>query len=89
MSTINRKSRVHLVAFAAADHRRCYLAQLGTKRNKRGDIVLDAQFDDDPSLSQPVPYEHALIVQRRMLSEHDVIVRFALNAGDSAELIES
>ncbi len=88
MSIINRKSHVHLIALTAYDGRRCYLAKIGSKRNKRGELVLDAQFDDDPSTSQPMPYEHALIVQRRLLSESDVVVRFALQAGDTAELIQ-
>jgi len=61
--------------------------QLGSKRNKRGDLVLDAHFDDDPGQTQPMSYEFAVIVQRRMLTEHNVIVRFALSAGDTAELI--
>lgn len=89
MSQINRTTRVHLIASAASDNRRCYLAKIGTKRNWRGDLILDYQFDDDPSLSQPMPYEYALVIQRRLLAESDVVVRFALQAGNTAELIEN
>jgi hypothetical protein len=86
MSSIGRSSRVHLVA-TAVNGKRCYLAQLGTKRNKRGELVLNAHFDDDPGQSQPMSYDFAVIVRRRMLTEHNVIVRFTLSAGDSADFI--
>lgn len=86
MSSISAKTKVHLVA-TAVNGKRCYLAQLGTKRNKRGELVLDAQWDDDPGQSQSMPYEFAVITQRRMLDEHNVIVRFTQSAGDSADFI--
>jgi len=87
MSTINRNSLVHLVA-TATNGKRCYVTQLGTKRNSRGELVLDAQFDDDASNSQSMPYEHALIVKRRMRDEHNVFVRFTQSAGDLADFID-
>jgi hypothetical protein len=87
MSRIAANSRVHLVATATND-KRCYLAKLGTKRNKRGELVLDAQFDDDAHQSQSLPYENAVIVKRRLRDEHNIIVGVSQSAGDSAELLE-
>lgn len=87
MSTINKNSLVHLVA-TAINGNRCYITQLGTKRNSRGELVLDAQFDDDASRSQPMPYEHALIVKRRLRDEHNVFIRFAQVAGDLADFVD-
>jgi hypothetical protein len=78
---------VHLLA-TATNGSRCYLAHVGTKRNVRGKLVLDARWDDDPSMSRSMSYENALIVKRRMLAEHNVTVNFSHSAGDTAQLID-
>jgi hypothetical protein len=83
---ISASTRVHLVAFT--QNGKCWLSKVATGRNKRGDIVLTPTWDDDPSQSQSVPFEHALIFQRRLKEESNVTVRFALSAGESADLIE-
>ena len=87
MSTIDKNTRVHLVAFTQG-YRRCWLSKVATGRNKRGDLVLTPTWDDDPAQSQPMSYEHAIIFQRRLREESGVIARFALSAGESADLIE-
>jgi hypothetical protein len=67
MNTISASTRIHLVA-TATNGKRCYLSRVSTKRNSRGELVLDAGWDDEPSMSQPMPYEQALIFKRRMLA---------------------
>jgi hypothetical protein len=83
---ISASTRVHLVAFS--QNGKCWMSKVATGRNKRGDLILIPTWDDDPSQSQSVPFEHALIFQRRLKEESNVTVRFALSAGESADLIE-
>jgi hypothetical protein len=83
---ISASTRVHLVAFT--HNGKCWLSKVATGRNKRGDIVLIPTWDDDPTQSQSVPLEHALIFRRRLKEESNVTVRFALSAGESADFIE-
>ena len=87
MNTIGVATRVHLIATSTTGNR-CYLASVTTQRNKFGELILDARWDDDPSMSKPMTYEQAVIFKRRMQAEHNVAVKFAHAAGDAAELID-
>jgi|HubBroStandDraft_2_1064218.scaffolds.fasta_scaffold02321_2 hypothetical protein len=84
---IGKNSRIHIVAIDGAG-KRLYLNTPATKRNNRGELVLWPVWSDEPAYSRPLSYEHALIVKRRMAEEHKIHVHFALQAGDTAELIE-
>jgi hypothetical protein len=87
MSSISRKSRVHIIRIDNNGQRR-YLHKPDTTRNARGEIVLWPVWSTQDSDSNPLPYEHAVIFKRRMRDEHNVIVRFAQSAGDAVDLIE-
>ena len=84
---ISASTRVHLVAFTQGG-KKCWLSKVATGRNKRGDLVLTPTWDDDSSQSQSLPFEHALIFQRRLKEESNVVVRFTLSAGESADFVE-
>jgi hypothetical protein len=87
MSNINRNRRIHVIAIDPRTGSRFYLNATSTTRNARGEIVLAPVWSSEPSNSNPLPYEHAVIFKRRMRDEHRLVVHFAQSAGNTAELL--
>jgi hypothetical protein len=83
---IGRNTRVHIIKIE--NGQRWYLHKTDTVRNQRGDIVLYTAWHSDPAWSRPCAYEIANMVRDRLKRERGLSTYFALQAGDTAELIQ-
>jgi hypothetical protein len=86
MSDISASTRVHIIFIH--DDRRWYLNRTETVRNPKGDLYLKGYWNDDPAQSTAHSYEIANLVRERFKRENGLTTRIALQAGDSAELIQ-
>jgi hypothetical protein len=84
---IGRDTRVHIIRIDK-NGQRWYLHKTETTRNKLGEIVLFPYWDADPAWSRPQAFEMANLVRERLKREQGLKTYFALQAGDTAELIQ-
>lgn len=85
ITQLNKDTRVHIIFI---NDRRWYLNKTETVRNQKGDLYLKGCWNDDPSQSTAYSFEIANLIQDRLKRESGIKTHIALNAGDSAELIQ-
>jgi hypothetical protein len=83
---IAANTRVHIIWIR--DGQCWYLNKVETARNPKGELYLKGYWNDDPSFSRAQTYEMSTIVRRRLQNENGLVTKIALQAGDTAELID-
>ena len=85
MSDISASTRVHIIFI---NDRRWYLNKTETARNQKDVLYLKGFWNDDPSQSKAFSFEIANIIETDLKESRGIKTHIALNAGDTAELIQ-